>query len=330
MRYRAALGCALLLAPFASTPVVAGQPILTEWEVPYSSSRPRDPYVDASGIVWFVGQSGDYIASFDPKTETFHRFPLEDGAGPHNLIVAGSNTIWYAGNRAMHIGRLNANDGAIHKIMMPDKKAWDPHTLVFDAAGDIWFTVQGGNFVGKLTITDETVRLIPILSRRARPYGINIAGDREVWVSLFGTNKLARIDPDTFELTEVVLPRADARPRRLEITSDGSVWYVDYAQGYLGRLDPATGAITEWPTPSGVDSRPYGMEVDNRERIWFVESGPQPNLFVGFDTKTEAFIASVEIESGGGTVRHMHYDQATNSVWFGTDTNTIGRAELPD
>jgi virginiamycin B lyase len=230
----------------------------------------------------------------------------------------------------MHIGRLSPNGGAIHKIMMPDKKAWDPHTLVFDAAGDIWFTVQGGNFVGKLTITDEAVRLIPIPSRQARPYGINIAGDREVWVSLFGTNKLARIDPDTFELTEVVLPRADARPRRLEITSDGLVWYVDYAQGYLGRLDPATGAITEWPTPSGMDSRPYGMEVDNQERIWFVESGPYPNLFVGFDTKTEAYIASVEIESGGGTVRHMHYDQATDSVWFGTDTNTIGRAELPD
>jgi virginiamycin B lyase len=105
---------------------------------------------------------------------------------------------------------------------------------------------------------------------------------------------------------------------------------VDYAQGYLGRLDPATGAITEWPTPSGMDSRPYGMEVDNQERIWFVESGPHPNLFVGFDTKTEVFIASVEIESGAGTVRHMHYDQATNSIWFGTDTNTIGRAELPD
>jgi virginiamycin B lyase len=75
-----------------------------------------------------------------------------------------------------------------------------------------------------------------------------------VRATLFGTNKLARINPDTFELTEVVLPRADARPRRLEITSDGLVWYVDYAQGYLGRLDPVTGAITEWPTPSGCGS----------------------------------------------------------------------------
>jgi len=28
-------------------------------------------------------------------------------------------------------------------------------------------------------------------------------------------------------------------------------------------------------------------------------------------------------------VRHMFYDSRTNSVWFGTDANTIGRAKLP-
>jgi len=245
------------------------------------------------------------------------------------LIVAGSDTVWYAGNGASHIGRVNAADGSIHKVMMPDADARDPHTLVFDKAGDIWFTVQGGNFIGKLRVEDETVRLIPIASRRSRPYGINIAPNGIVWVSLFGTNKLARIDPDTFEVTEVDLPRGDARPRRLEITSNGHVWYVDHAKGFLGRLDPKTSTIVEWPTPSGVNSRPYGMERDAQDRIWFVESGVQPNLFVGFDTEDETFIDGVALESGGGTVRHMHYDRATNAVWFGADTNTIGRAQLP-
>ncbi len=330
MRYLSVLGCALLLTPCGATLVFAEQPTLTEWDVPYPNSRPRDPYVDVNGIVWFVGQRNDYIASFDPKTEAFRRLPLDDGTGPHNLIVAGGDTIWYAGNRAMHIGRMSVKDGTIHKIMMPDAAARDPHTLVFDTAGDIWFTVQGGNFVGKLTIADESVRLVPIASGRSRPYGINIAPDGVVWATLFGTNKLVRINPTTYAVTEVELPRAGARPRRLEITSDGSIWYVDYAQGYLGRLDPQTGVITEWLAPSGADSRPYGMEVDTDDRLWFVESGPRPNQFVGFDTTSETFIAGVALASGGGTVRHMHYDKPTNSVWFGTDTNTIGRAQLPD
>ncbi|MDX1429049.1 MAG: hypothetical protein R3282_02125, partial [Rhodothermales bacterium] len=60
---------------------------ITEWEVPWASSRPRDPYVAPDGRVWFVGQRSDYAAVFDPSTQEFSRFDLESGAGPHNLIV---------------------------------------------------------------------------------------------------------------------------------------------------------------------------------------------------------------------------------------------------
>ena len=38
---------------------------------------------------------------------------------------------------------------------------------------------------------------------------------------------------------------------------------------------------------------------------------------------------SVEIDSGGGTVRHMVYEPSTREIWFGTDTNTVGRAKIP-
>jgi len=107
------------------------------------------------------------------------------------------------------------------------------------------------------------------------------------------------------------------------------VWYVDYQQGALGRYDPATGDIREWPAPSAADSRPYGMAVDDLDRIWFVETGPSPNRFVGFDTRSETFVAETAIPSGGGSVRHMEYHAATQSVWFGTDTNMLGRASLP-
>ena len=142
---------------------------------------------------------------------------------------------------------------------------------------------------------------------------------REVFI---GRN-LSRHDP-------VLGGHEDARPRRLEITSDGIVWYVDYVDGMLGRLDPKTGEIDEWNVPGGSGSRPYAMASDAKDRIWFVESGRDPNRFVGFDPRTSSFTSSVDIESGGGTVRHMHYRAATNEVWFGTDTNYIGRARLPE
>ena len=48
-----------------------------------------------------------------------------------------------------------------------------------------------------------------------------------------------------------------------------------------------------------------------------------------FDSKTLQFSEETAVPSGGGVVRHMVYDPATKSIWFGSDNNTIGQATLP-
>ena len=301
---------------------------IREWDVPWAETRPRDPFAVSASEVWFVGQGGHYAAMLDPQTGEFERVDLDDGTGPHNLIVGEDGTVWYAGNAASHIGRIDAQTRAIEKIMMPLEAARDPHTLVFDGAGDIWFTVQGGNFVGRLTLATRAVDLIAVPTPQSRPYGIKVAADGTVWIVLLGTNKLASADPETLELTEYEIPREGARPRRIGLTDDGRVWYVDFREGTLGAYDPASASWKEWDTPTGSDSRPYGMAVDGNNRIWFVETGVQPNRFVGFDPVTESYFAGDDVPSGGGTVRHMHYHEASNTIWFGADTNTIGRVAL--
>ena len=322
----------LLLASFCFPPsVIADTVDIREWEVPWSESRPRDPYVEPSGRVWFVGQRGHYVASLDPDSGEFKRYDLDPGTGPHNLIVAGDGldaAVWYAGNRATHIGRLDPATGKIEKFVMPVEEARDPHTLVFDATGDIWFTVQGGNYVGRLNTMSGEVSLIDVPTRLARPYGIKLNSKDEPWVVEFGSNKLARIDRKGLALEEIELPNSASRPRRLAITSDDSIWYGDYALGRLGRYDPETGAFKEWDLPSGNDSKPYGIAVDKNDRIWVVETGVQPNRFVGFDTASEEFLGGTDIPSGGGTIRHMYYHEPGGAIWFGTDTNYVGRAKV--
>lgn len=319
---------ALFLMAAAVAPSAA-QLDVREWPVPWEDSRPRDPYVDGNGQVWFVGQRGNYVAVLDPESGEFRRYELPDRALPHNLIVDDAGIVWYAGNGNAHIGRLDPATGDVEVIPMPDEAARDPHTLTFDGNGDIWFTVQGGNFVGKLDTDTREVRLVASQTPRSRPYGIVVDDSNRPWINLFGTNKLATLDPQTFELREIALEREDARTRRIGLTSDGAVWYVDYAKGYLGRLDPASGSVREWAMPGGPDSRPYAMAVDAQDRIWAVETGVQPNRFVGFDPKSETFFGTTEVPSGGGTVRYMVFHAPTNTIWFGADTNTIGRIVLP-
>lgn len=312
-------------APPAETVTVA----IDEWPVPWEASRPRDPYVAPDGRVWFVGQRGDYLAWLDPETGKMERHELPEGTGPHNLIVDGEGRVWYAGNRAAHVGWLDPASGRLERVAMPGGQAEDPHTLVFGADGEIWFTAQGANAVGRLDPESGDVRVMAVASEGARPYGIVVDGDGQPWLTAFGTNRLARVDRQAMTLAEVELPRAEARPRRLAVTADQKVWYVDYAGGYLGRYDPASGAFAEWPVPGGGEARPYGMAADDRGRLWFVESGVEPNRLVGFDPAAERFFSITPIASGGGSVRHMVFHPPTRTLWFGTDANTIGRAQVP-
>lgn len=300
---------------------------IKEWDVPWEKSRPRDPYAESEEAVWFVGQVGNYLARLNPVTGDMERFELDKGVGPHNLIVGQDGMVWYAGNRAAHIGRFNPETGEIHKIPMPHSDGKDPHTLIFNEdQTQIWFTLQGSDMIGRLIIETEEVNLIKSPTKNSRPYGIAIGPDGTVWVAPFAKPMLLRVDPTTMRINEVNLPRSETRPRRLEVSTDGRVWYVDYRGGKLGMYVPETQKIREWVMPSGEKARPYGMEVDAEDRLWFVETGVQPNMFVGFDTKTEAFLSSTPIPSGGKVVRHMEYHEETKTIWFGTDANTIGRA----
>ncbi len=300
---------------------------IREWEVPFESSRPRDPFAENANSVWFVGQRTGYLANLQADTGKISKFDLKQGSGPHNLIVGSDGMVWYAGNKHALIGRYDPETDAVEEIPMPDPAARDPHTLVFDAGEEnIWFTLQGANMVGRLNIASRKVDLIASKTQRSRPYGIKMAGDGSVWVVLFGTNKLAHIDAETLALTEITLPRKEARPRRLEIGDDGAVWYVDYAKGMLGRYDPETDKFKEWAMPQGEGARPYGTAMDSDGRIWIAASGVKPNIFMGFNPKDEKFFALTPVPSGGGTIRHMHYHEPSGAVWFGTDTNYVGRA----
>lgn len=303
---------------------------IQEWPVPWSGTQPRDPYVAPDDGVWFVGQGGDYVARFDADDESFRKIDLESGTGPHNLIVDADGMVWYAGNRNAHIGRVNPETGDIVQYPMPDAAARDPHTLAFDGRGHIWFTVQHGNFVGRLAMADGDIDLIEVPTAGARPYGIIVDDTGRPWVVAVGTNKLVTVDPETLTLTEIELPREEARPRRIAMTSDGGIWYVDYARGYLGRYEPDTGEFREWPAPSGEGARPYAMAADHSDRLWFVETGPATNRFVGFDPDREEFFSITPIPSRAGAVRHMYFHEPGRSIWFGTDTNNIGRAAIPD
>jgi virginiamycin B lyase len=324
---RAIIAAAGLTAAVLPAAELAAQIPIKEWPVPYANSRPRDPYVDGQKRVWFVGQVGNYIAYLDPANGKFKRYEIEDGALPHNLIVDKKDMVWYAGNGNGHIGKLDPASGKITRYPLPDEVR-DPHTLIADGKDNIWFTAQQSNYVGRLNTKTGKVDVARVPSPNARPYGIEVDSKGRPWFNEFGNEKIATVDPATLKITEYSMPNERSRGRRIAITSDDKIWYVDYTRGYLGRFDPGSKQFKEWALPGGAGALPYAMSLDDKDRLWVVETGSQPNRFVGFDPKTEKFFGITPVPSGGGTVRHMMFDEKTGQIWFGTDNNTIGRAEV--
>ena len=298
-----------------------------EFTVPWGAqTRPRDPYVDGQGRVWFVGQVGHYVAYVDPKTGEFKRYDLDPGTGPHSQIPDKDGSIWYTGNAASHIGKLDPATGKITKYPMPDPAIRDPHTAEWDKDGNLWFTAQQSGVVGKLTKATGKVDIIPI-GQGTRPYGLVIDKAGRVWFDMFGTNKIGMIDPATMKPKEFLLPEAGARPRRIALTSDNMIWYTDYARGFIGRLNPTNGEVREWPAPGGAQSRPYAINSDDQDRLWFSETGTTKRL-VGFDAKTMKVVATSELASTA-YIRHMMFDPKTRQLWFGTDGGMVGSIPVP-
>src|SRR5258708_22625553 len=86
----AALVFSLVLAAGAPAQAQKQAGMLSEpktWATPWGKTRPRDPFVDRTGHVWFVGQGGNYVANLDPKTGEVKRYTIQPGTHPHNLLV---------------------------------------------------------------------------------------------------------------------------------------------------------------------------------------------------------------------------------------------------
>ncbi|MEP6692913.1 MAG: lyase [Gemmatimonadaceae bacterium] len=303
-----------------------------EWDVPYgAATRPRDPYADTHGRVWFVGQEGNYIAYRDTRSGEFKKYEIAPGTNPHNLVVE-KGMVWFTGNRNNRIVKLDPANGKLTTYMIPDESVKDPHTMTFDPkSGVAWFTAQQAGVVGRFEPNTGHFRLWKT-GPDTRPYGIVLDSKGRPWFDLFGTNKIGTIDPETFVLRMHTLPSDTARPRRIAVTSDDQIYFGDYTRGFLGHLEPKSGRIEEFALPLGRAALPYAMTTDDRDVIWVAQNGHAnvPATLVAFDPKTQKFVAEIPIgKPGPNTIRHMTFDKTTRQIWFGTDQGALGKIAVP-
>jgi virginiamycin B lyase len=286
---------------------------------------PHDPAVDeATGLIYYAGSNESCIGQFNPETGQFQAWPTATpDSYPHGLVVVDGR-VYFTGIDQNLIGSV---DPATGEAVDYPVSAVGPHTPTLHD-GAVWFTAQRGGQFGRLDLTTGEADVFALSSANTGPYGIWPAPDGSLWIALFGTNRLARIDTaaDPPSAEEFTLPQANSQPRRIAVDARGKVWFTDYPRRALGLLDPSLPAgeqVREFPTPGG--GRPYGIAVGPDGRVWYNDQ--DASEIVGFDQTTESVVARLDLElENPGPVRNIAVDQQRRRLWLAI--SNVGRLAM--
>ena len=95
--------------------------------------------------------------------------------------------------------------------------------------------------------------------------------DGMLWVTESGTNRIARVSPSSFSITEFTVPTANSVPWGITPGTDGTLYFTESGPGKVGRIT-TSGLITEIALPN-TGARPVGIATDAYGNVWVAEYG---------------------------------------------------------
>jgi virginiamycin B lyase len=205
-----------------------------------------------------------------PVQVTFKEWQLPTlGSRPHDPLATPDGAIWYTGQMANTLGRLDPATGAIKEY--PLKTPFSgPHGLTEDKAGDIWFAANFAGYVGKLDPKTGAITEYKMPDPAARdPHTPLFDKDGILWFTLQNANMIGRLDPSTGDIKLVTMPTPKAQPYGMVLTSDGETFFFDmFGTNKIASIDRKTLAIKEYPLPD-TGSRPRRIAITSDDIIWY-------------------------------------------------------------
>jgi virginiamycin B lyase len=190
------------------------------------------------------------------------------GSRPHDPLATPDGSIWWTGQWANVLGRLDPKTGAMKEFPLKTPGS-GPHGLTADAAGNIWYTGNSKAHVGKLDPKTGTVTEYPMPDPAARdPHTPIFDKKGMLWFTLQQANMVGRLDPKTGEIKLVAMPQARSLPYGMVVSSTNVPFLVEFGANRVASFDPVTMAIKEYPLPNA-DSRPRRIAITSDDIIWY-------------------------------------------------------------
>jgi virginiamycin B lyase len=192
------------------------------------------------------------------------------GSRPHDPLAARDGSLWYTGQMANVLGRVDPKTGNIKEY--PLKTAHSgPHGLVEDKDGNIWYTGNTGALVGKLDPKTGAVTEYKMPDPDTKdPHTLIFDRSGMLWFTAQNANRIGRLDPRTGEIKLLTPPTPKSRPYGMAFNSKGALFVVQFGVNSVASVDPATLAIREYKLPDP-GARPRRIAITSDDIIWYTD-----------------------------------------------------------
>lgn len=202
------------------------------------------------------------------NAEVVQYFAVPRGDHPHDVAPARDGGVWYTGQHAGVLGRLDPATGKIDRIKLGEDSA--PHGVIVGPDGAPWITDGGLNAIVRVDPATRAVKAWPLPKDRANANLNTAVFDARGRIWFTGQSGVyGRLDPASGAMQVWDAPRG-AGPYGIAATPSGEIWFVSLAGNYLAQVDIETGepSVVEPPTKKQGARRVWS---DDKGRLWVSE-----------------------------------------------------------
>jgi virginiamycin B lyase len=245
------------------------------------------------------------------------------GSRPHDPLATADGALWYTGQMANVLGRIDPVSGQIKEFALKTPHS-GPHGLVADAAGNIWYTGNTGALIGKLDPQTGANTEYPLPDPNVKdPHTLIFDQSGILWFTAQNANRIGRLDPKTGEIRLLTPPTSNSRPYGMAVNSKGTVFYVAFGTNKVGSIDPKTLAIREYTLPDPA-SRPRRITITSDDIVWYADHSR------GYLGRLDTVTGKVSEFASPSGPKSQPYGISTigDAIWYsesGTQPNTVVR-----
>jgi virginiamycin B lyase len=242
---------------------------------------------------------------------------------PHDPALAPDGSLWYTGQGANKLGRLDPRTGEFKEFALKTANS-GPHGLVADKDGNIWFTAISGGYVGKLDPkTGEIAEYRPADGTLIDPHTPVFDHDGILWFTNQETNYIGRLDPKTGKMTLTNVPTPHAVPYGIVILQNNTPFFCEFGTNKLASLDPSTMKIHEYTLPAA-DARPRRIALAPDGTVYYTDYA---RGYLGhFDPSAGKLVKEWLSPGGSGSEPYGIAITKDGEVWYsesGVKPNTL-------